>query len=97
MLKREQMRRLSALVARPYFRSLARELNQVDARDLQRSGEVLGAYAGVRAALQSKDVPYKVKQLLRQMQLAQQSIPYTGSYRRALRRKFIALRVWSGA
>eukprot|EP00969_Alexandrium_andersonii_P231895 10240447-Alexandrium_andersonii.AAC.1 len=31
------------------------------------------------------------------MQLAQQSIPHTDSYRRALHRKFTALRVWSGS
>ena len=38
-----------------------------------------------------------MKTLLRQMQLAQQCIPYTSDYRRALHRKFVAMRVYNGA
>eukprot|EP00969_Alexandrium_andersonii_P154990 6852179-Alexandrium_andersonii.AAC.1 len=91
------MRRLSVLARRPYFRALAQELNGVDAADLLRTGQILGDHAGIRAALQSKDIPRKVRTLLRQMQLAQQSIPYTDAYRRALHRKFTALRIWTGA
>eukprot|EP00969_Alexandrium_andersonii_P119024 5262501-Alexandrium_andersonii.AAC.1 len=71
------MRHLGVLARCPYFRQLASELDGVNAQDLVRAGQTLGDYAGIRAALQNREVPRKVKLLLRQMQLAQQSIPYT--------------------
>ena len=97
MLKRAQMRGLSAVVRRRYFKRISKELDEVNCEDLLRTGQLLGDYPSVKAALCSKDVPNKVKTLLRQMQLAQQSIPYTPDYRRALHRKFVAMRVHGGA
>ena len=97
MLKRAQMRGLSTVVRRPYFKRVSKELDEVDCEDLLRTGQLLGDYASVKTALCHADVPNKVKTLLRQMQLAQQSIPYTPGYRRTLHRKFVAMRVDKGA
>ena len=97
LLKRAQMRGLSAVVRKRYFKTISKELDEVDCKDLLETGQILGDYATVKTALLSKDVPKKVKTLLRQMQLSQQSIAYTPDYRRALHRKFVAMRVWDGA
>ena len=97
MLKHAQMRGLAAVVRRRYFKRISKELDEVHCEDLLRTGQILGDYQNVKAALCHKDVPGKVKTLLRQMQLAQQSIPYTPDYRRALHRKFVAMRVYNGA
>ena len=96
MQKRAQMRGLAAVVKRKYFKRISRELDDVPCEDLYRTGQILGDYQDVKSALCHKDVPNKVKTLLRQMQLAQQNIPYTADYRRSLHRKFTAMRVYHG-
>ena len=84
------MRRLAAVVRKPYVKKISKELDEVDCEDLLRVGQLLGDYMGIRDALCNKDVPVKVKVLLRQMHLAQSRIPETPEYRRALHRKFVA-------
>ena len=81
MLRRAQMRGLSAVVRRPYFKRISNELDDVNCEDLLRTWQLLGDYQGIKVALCHNDVPHKVKTLLRQMQLAQQSVEYTPEYR----------------
>ena len=84
MLKRAQVRQISVVVRKKYFKGISKELDEVSCEDLLRTGQILGDYQTVKSALLNADVPSKVKTLLRQMQIAQASIPYTLDYRRAL-------------
>ena len=74
MLKRDQMRRLAAVVRKPYFKKITKELDEVDCEDLLRVGQLLGGYKGIRDAFNNKDVPIKVKVSLRQIGKYKQSV-----------------------
>ena len=76
----------------------ANEINRYDCEkameDMTVAAALLGEHAGVRAAIYKKDLPQKVRHVMRSLDIVQQHLPYTDAGRHACHRKFVALRLF---
>ena len=95
-LRRAQMRSIALVVRKQWFKNSLRAFSDINVEDLTIAAAMLGEHAGVRAAIYKKDLPNKVRQVMRTLDIVQQHLPYTDGGRHACHRKFTALRLYDG-
>jgi hypothetical protein len=79
-----------------FFRSSAAEFLDLTAKDLLQAALVSGDFKTVKAAFNCKDLDGRVKNILKQMQIATREVEGTPAERTSFRFRFLALRMWSG-
>ncbi len=79
-----------------WFKTSLRHFSDINVEDVTVAAALLGEHAGVRAAIYKKDLPQKVRHVIRSLDIVQQHLPYTDAGRHACHRKFVALRLFYG-